>query len=69
HSFALKYGGCPRFILTSGPEQPDLAAEAVCIPLTENFEPHQKMLTRGMAGTALIRGDSGPMLEYRPLKK
>lgn len=69
HSFALKYGGRPRFILTSGPGLPDFATEAVRIPLTENFEPHQQMLACGMAGTALIRGDSGPMLEYRPLKK
>jgi len=69
HSFALKYGGRPRFILTSGPSQPDFAAEAVCIPLTENFEPHQKMLAQGMAGTTLIRGATDPLLEYRPLKK
>ena len=69
HSFALKYGGRPRFILSSGPSQPDFAAEAVYIPLTENFEPHQKMLAQGMAGTTLIRGATGPLLEYRPLKK
>ena len=69
HSFALKYGGRPRFILTSGPSQPDFAAEAVCLPLRENFDPHQKMLARGMVGTALIHGNSGPILEYRPLKK
>ncbi|MBQ8173145.1 MAG: hypothetical protein IJ034_04300 [Mailhella sp.] len=68
-SFALKYGGRPRFILASGPEQPDFDAEAVLIPLTELFEDHQKMLTYGMAGTALLRGNSGPMLEYRPLNK
>ncbi len=68
HSFALKYGGRPRFILASGPEQPDWEAEAVLVPLTDDFAEHQKMLTSGYAGTALRNGENGPALEYRPLK-
>lgn len=51
-SFALKYGGRPRFVLADGGPAPDAGAEPVFADALD-FEAHQRLLAKNMLGTTL----------------